>query len=91
MHHRNFALFWTGALVSNAGTWMQNVTVPFVLLELTHSAVDTLARAYGDPEDPPLMMAREIAAAGALVAAFASGALTVTVLLVKFGELLNWW
>jgi MFS family permease len=39
LHHRNFALFWTGALVSNAGSWMQNVTVPFVLLELTHSAV----------------------------------------------------
>jgi MFS family permease len=39
LHHRDFALFWTGALVSNAGTWMQNVTVPFVLFELTHSAV----------------------------------------------------
>ncbi len=38
-HHRDFALFWTGALISNAGTWMQNVTVPFVLLALTHSAV----------------------------------------------------
>jgi MFS family permease len=38
-HHRDFALFWSGALVSNAGTWMQNVTVPFVLLELTHSPV----------------------------------------------------
>jgi MFS family permease len=39
LHHRDFALFWSGALASNAGTWMQNVTVPFVLLELTHSAL----------------------------------------------------
>ena len=36
--HRNFALFWVGALVSNVGTWMQNVTVPIVLLELTDDA-----------------------------------------------------
>src|SRR6476646_8594842 len=36
--------------------------------ELTHSAVDTLARAAGDPEDRPLKMAREIAAGGVLVA-----------------------
>src|SRR3954451_19747612 len=27
-----------------------------LLSELTHSAVDTLARALGDPEDPPLRM-----------------------------------
>jgi MFS family permease len=36
---RDFTLFWSGALVSNIGTWMQNVTVPFVLYyRLTHSA-----------------------------------------------------
>jgi MFS family permease len=37
--HRDFTLFWTGALVSNTGTWLQNVTVPFVLYELTHNAL----------------------------------------------------
>jgi diacylglycerol kinase (ATP) len=62
-----------------------------LLSELTYSAVDTLARAYGDPDDLPLKTAREISAAGVLVAAFVSGGLTVTVLLVKFGELLGWW
>src|SRR5438477_3293545 len=31
-HHRNFTLFWTGALISNIGTWMQNLTVPYALL-----------------------------------------------------------
>jgi diacylglycerol kinase len=61
-----------------------------LLSELTHSAVDTLARAVGDPEDPPLRMAREIAAACVLVAAFFSGAVTIIVLTMKFGELLGW-
>jgi diacylglycerol kinase (ATP) len=62
-----------------------------LLSELTHSAVDTLARAVGDPEDPPLRMAREIAAGGVLVAAFGSGAVTIVVLTMKLGELLGWW
>jgi diacylglycerol kinase (ATP) len=62
-----------------------------LLSELTHSAIDTLARAVGDPEDPPFLMAREIAAGGLLVAAFGSGAVTVVVLTMKFGELLGWW
>ena len=35
---RNFALFWTGAVLSNTGTWVQNVTVPYVVYELTGSA-----------------------------------------------------
>lgn len=34
----NFARFWTGALVSNCGTWMQHVTVPYVLYQQTRSA-----------------------------------------------------
>jgi len=36
--HRNFALFWSGALISNVGTWMQNITVPYVLYEMTGRA-----------------------------------------------------
>ena len=36
--YRNFALFWTGALVSNTGGWVQNVTVPYVVFQLTDSA-----------------------------------------------------
>jgi MFS family permease len=35
---RDFRLFWAGALVSNIGTWMQNVTVPFVIFQLTGSS-----------------------------------------------------
>lgn len=38
LRYRDFALFWTGALISSVGTWMQNVTVPYVLFVLTHSA-----------------------------------------------------
>lgn len=38
MRHRDFALFFTGALVSNIGMWMQNVTVPFILYQRTEQA-----------------------------------------------------
>lgn len=62
-----------------------------LIAELSHSAVDTLARAIGDPEEPRLRMAREIAAACVLVAAFGSGAVTTIVLGWKLGELLGWW
>src|SRR5436190_4331000 len=37
-HNRNFSLFWTGALISNIGTWMQNLTVPFALLYVMHTS-----------------------------------------------------
>jgi diacylglycerol kinase (ATP) len=60
-----------------------------LIAELTHSAVDTLARAIGDPEEPRLKTAREIAAGGVLVAAVGSGAVTVIVLAWKFAELLG--
>jgi diacylglycerol kinase len=60
-----------------------------LIAELAHSAVDTLARAIGDPEEPRLKTAREIAAAGVLVAAVGSGAVTVIVLSWKFAELLS--
>ena len=38
LRHRDFALFTAGAFVSNSGSWMQNVTVPYVLYQTTHSA-----------------------------------------------------
>jgi diacylglycerol kinase len=60
-----------------------------LIAELAHSAVDTLARAIGDPEESRLKTAREIAAAGVLVAAVGSGAVTVIVLFWKFKELLS--
>jgi diacylglycerol kinase (ATP) len=58
-----------------------------LLAELTHSAVDTLARAIGDPDEPRLTIAREIAAAGVLVVAFTSGTVTTVVLVTQLLEL----
>lgn len=62
-----------------------------LIAELTNSAVDTLARAIGDPDEPRLNMAREMAAGGVLVAAFGTGTITVIVLGYKLGQLLAWW
>lgn len=38
LRHRDFSLFWWGALVSNIGSWMQNVIIPYVLLTTTGDA-----------------------------------------------------
>lgn len=37
--HRDFRLFFLGALASNTGNWLQNLAVPFVLFELTGKAL----------------------------------------------------
>ncbi len=37
--HRNFRLFFFGAMASNSGNWLQNLAVPFVLFELTQKSV----------------------------------------------------
>lgn len=36
--HRDFRVFFFGAMVSNTGSWLQNLAVPFVLFELTGQA-----------------------------------------------------
>jgi MFS family permease len=37
LRYPNFAIFWTGAGVSNAGTWLQNTALSWLVLELTGS------------------------------------------------------
>ncbi len=37
LRHRDYALFWSAALVSQTGSWMQNLTVPFVVYRATGS------------------------------------------------------
>ncbi len=39
LRHRDFRLFWIGALISNTGTWLQGAAVPYVLFKLTGSSV----------------------------------------------------
>ncbi|HWN20500.1 MAG TPA: MFS transporter, partial [Gaiellaceae bacterium] len=43
--HRNYRLFFTGQLVSVIGTWMQNIALAWLVVELTRSplAVGLLA------------------------------------------------
>lgn len=36
---RDFAIFWSGALISNIGSWLQNLTVPYVVYAMTGSAL----------------------------------------------------
>nr|MBA3243097.1 MFS transporter [Acidobacteriota bacterium] len=38
LSHRNYRLFWAGAFLSGAGTWMQAVAQSWLVLELTDSA-----------------------------------------------------
>lgn len=61
------------------------------IAELTHSAVVTLARVIGDPDEPRLKIAREIATAGVFVAVTTMGAVSITVLALKLGKQLGWW
>lgn len=71
--------------------WIILVLAACVILiaELNHSAIDTLARAVGDPEEPRLKVAREIAAGGVLVAVSGSAVAVSVVLVLKFIELLG--
>ena len=36
--HKNFSIFWVGALLSNIGGWLSNLAVPFVLYDITGEA-----------------------------------------------------
>lgn len=37
LSHRNYRIFWTGAFLSNTGTWMQAVAQGWLVLQLTNS------------------------------------------------------
>ena len=39
LRHRNFRLFWFGQMISLTGSWMQIIGQTWLVLELTHSAV----------------------------------------------------
>jgi MFS family permease len=38
LRHRSFALFWSGAFVSNIGTWMETVALGYYVTETTQAA-----------------------------------------------------
>ena len=39
LRSRNFTILWFGNLLSNTGTWMQQVAEPWLVLSLSHSAI----------------------------------------------------
>jgi MFS family permease len=49
--HRDFVMLWAGLLVSNAGTWMQNVAQGWVIYNLTDDqlALGAMGLAFGLP------------------------------------------
>jgi MFS family permease len=44
--HRNYRLFFTGQVISVSGTWMQNVALAWLIVELTHSPLAVGALAF---------------------------------------------
>ena len=91
--YRGSLIAITAALlgVNQWGWCLLVIAASLVLIaELGHSAVDALARSIGDPEETRLRIAREIAAAGVLVAAVGAGAVTSLVLGWKLAQLLGW-
>ena len=44
--HRNYRLFFTGQLISVSGTWMQNIALAWLVVELTHSPIAVGALAF---------------------------------------------
>ncbi len=91
--YRGTLIAITGLLLGiNQWGWCLLIIAACLVLiaELASSAVDALARAIGDPEEPRLKNAREIATAGVTVAAVGSGAITAIVLAWKFIDLMGW-
>lgn len=37
LRNRDFAFFWTAAAISNAGNWMQALSIPYIVYQLTNS------------------------------------------------------
>ncbi|MBA2461805.1 MAG: MFS transporter [Actinobacteria bacterium] len=44
--HRNYRLFFSGQIVSVSGTWMQNIALAWLVIELTHSPLAVGALAF---------------------------------------------
>ena len=38
LHTKRYALFWVSSLLSNIGTWMQQVAQPWIILSVSHSS-----------------------------------------------------
>jgi diacylglycerol kinase (ATP) len=91
--YRGLLLVLTGLMLGvRPTTWcLLGICGGLVLVaELCHSAIDTIARAVGDPETQALKAARDIAAAGVLIAVCVTVVVAVTMFSQRLGELLGW-
>src|SRR5260370_3785300 len=39
LRYRDFRIFWTGAFISNIGSWMQTIALNWLVLQITGSAL----------------------------------------------------
>ena len=55
--HRNYRLFFTGQLISVAGTWMQNIALAWLVIQLSSSplavVLGEVSESVGEPGRPP--------------------------------------
>lgn len=92
--YRSLLIVLTGSLLGvSPMAWCLIVlaTALVFVAELAHSAIDTLARSVGDPEEQGLKVAREIATAGVLLAVVTLASLTVAIFTLRLGDLFSWW
>lgn len=64
-------------------------TALVLIAEFAQNAIGTLSRSLGDPDAPGPTASREIATAGVFIAVLVFAAVSITVLTVRFLELLN--
>lgn len=92
--YRGLLMVFAGAILGvPPRDWLLlTMAIALVLVsELAHSALDTLARALGDPEEMGLRMAREIATAGVLVSVITLALVAGTIFALRLNDLFGWW
>lgn len=62
-----------------------------LMAELFQAAIQAVSNSLPNPDDPGAKAARDMAVAASLVADAVAITLAFTILVIKFGDLMNWW